>query len=332
VGLPTCDIETLNSVGAAGTATIQADLDNPGGDVLIVTGTSKNDVLIIQPRPSNLTEVRVKNTGKLLGIFASSSFEHIVVFAQAGNDTVVVDPRILQSAILFGGAGNDVLTGGGGNDQISGGEGNDVIVGGAGNDTLCGDNGNDDIHGGLGNDTLFGEAGNDTLRGDAGDDLLLGDVGNDTLDGGVGDDHLYGQAGNDTLIGGVGNNILVGGDGNDKIVALLGRNILIGGNGSDKLYGNAKDDILIAGSTSHDEDDAALQAILNEWTSDDLYDDRVNFIRTGVGGANGSVVFDDTTVFDDGIADLLVGDGGRDWYWIGVKDRIQGKAANEVVN
>jgi hypothetical protein len=332
VGLPTCDIETLNSAGAAGTATIQADLDNPGDDVLIVTGTSKNDVLIIQPRPSNMTEVRVKNTGKLLGIFANSSFEHIVVFAQGGNDTVVVDPRILQSAILFGGAGNDVLTGGGGNDQISGGEGNDVIVGGAGNDTLCGDNGNDDVHGGLGNDTLFGEAGNDTLRGDSGDDLLLGDIGNDTLDGGIGNDHLYGQAGNDTLIGGVGNNILVGGDGNDKVVALLGRNILIGGNGADKLYGNAKDDILIAGSTSHDEDDVALQAILDEWTSGDTYEDRVNFIRTGVGGANGSAVFDDTTVFDDGIADLLVGDGGRDWYWTGIKDKIQGRISNEIVN
>ncbi len=330
-GLPTCNIETLNSVGAAGTATIESDLDHPGDEVLIVTGTSKNDVIIVEPRPSNTTQVRVKNTGKLLGIFDNATFAHIVVFAQGGNDTVIVDPRIHLSTILFGGIGNDVLYGGGGDDQISGDDGNDVIFGGAGIDTLCGDNGNDVVQGGQGNDTLFGEVGNDTLRGDAGDDLLLGDIGNDTLDGGIGNDHLYGQLGNDTLLGGIGNNIVVGGDGNDKIIALVGRNILIGGNGADKLYGNAKDDILIAGSTAHDEDDAALLAILDEWTSGDSYDNRVSFIRNG-GGANGAAIFDDTTVFDDGLADLLVGDGGRDWYWAGVKDKIQGKASNEIVN
>ena len=74
-----------------------------------------------------------------------------------------------------------------------------------------------------------------------------------------------------------------------------------------------------------------MQAILDEWTSTDSYDDRVDFIRNG-GGANGAFVFDDTTVFDDGVADLLVGDGGRDWFWIGVKDKIQGRASNEIVN
>ena len=142
--------------------------------------------------------------------------------------------------------------------------------------------------------------------------------------GGVGNDHLYGQAGNDTLIGGVGNNILVGGDGNDKLIARFGRNILIGGDGNDKLYGNAGDDILIAGSTAHDEDDAALQAILDEWTSGDSYEDRVATIR--IDG------FNDATVFDDGLADILVGDGGRDWFWAGVNDKIKGRRANEFVN
>src|SRR5205823_5539454 len=157
-----------------------------------------------------------------------------------------------------------------------------------------------------------------------GDDLLLGGDGNDTLDGGLGNDHLYGQAGNDTLIGGVGNNILVGGDGNDTLVARFGRNILIGGDGKDKIYGNAGDDILIAGSTAHDEDDAALQAILDEWTSDDRYEDRVAIIA--IDG------FNDATVFDDGVADLLVGAGGRDWFWVGVNDRIKDRAGNEQVN
>jgi Ca2+-binding RTX toxin-like protein len=180
-------------------------------------------------------------------------------------------------------------------------------------------------------DTLFGEAGNDVLAGSLGDDLLIGGDGNDTLDGGVGNDHLYGQAGNDKLIGGVGSNILVGGDGKDKLVARPGRNILIGGTGGDELYGNAFDDILVAGNTDHDEDDDALQAILDEWTSANSYADRVNNIRNG-GGANGAFVLDDTTVFDDGAIDILVGDGGMDWFLFGQRDKVKDRAPGELVN
>jgi Ca2+-binding RTX toxin-like protein len=329
-GLPTCDISTLNEPGAAGTAVVQEDADHPDDSVLLITGTSKNDTIIVEPRPANQTQVRVKNTGKLLGIFANSSFEHIVVYGQGGNDTIIVGSRLTQSAILFGGNGNDTLIGGGGNDQLAGEEGNDTLVGAAGNDTLCGDNGNDVLNGGVGNDTLFGEAGNDVLAGDLGDDLLLGGDNNDTLDGGVGNDRVYGQAGNDTLIGGVGNNILVGGDGNDKIIAKFGRNILIGGLGSDQLFGNANDDILIAGSTSHDEDDAALQALLNEWASSDSYDTRRNAIQNG-GGANGTVLLNSDNVFDDGTIDTLIADGGRDWLFAGSRDKIKDRRSNEVI-
>src|SRR5262249_48608751 len=73
VGTLTCEVTTLNSPRTPGTATLVDDADHPGQKALIVTGTPGNDVLIIEPRPSNLTQVRVKNTGKLLGIFSSSS-------------------------------------------------------------------------------------------------------------------------------------------------------------------------------------------------------------------------------------------------------------------
>src|SRR5262249_48314666 len=148
---------------------------------------------------------------------------------------------------------------------------------------------------------------------------------------GVGNDHLYGQLGNDTLIGGAGNNILVGGDGNDQIVARFGRNILIGGAGGDSITGNGGDDILIARSTTYDEDDDALQAILNEWASANLYEDRVNNIRSG-GGANGAIVFNDSTVFDDGVIDALTGAGGRDWFFAGTRDKLKDRAANEFAD
>ncbi len=330
-GLPECNIFTANEPGDFGTAVVVDDADNPGESALVVTGTNKSDVIVVEPQPRSQGVFRVVQNKHVIVSFISRDVQHIVIFGMAGNDKITISPALTQTAIVFGDAGNDVITAGSGDTQVSGGDGNDKIVGGRGNDTLCGDNGNDVIVGGLGNDVIFGEAGNDVINGGLGDDLLLGGDGNDTIDGAVGDDHIYGQAGNDTLIGGVGNNVLVGGDGNDKLVARPGRNILIGGNGADSIIGNAGDDILIAGSTAYDEDDAALQAILDEWASGNSYSTRVSNIRNG-GGANGAFVLDDTTVFDDGVRDTLIGSAGLDWFWIGVNDRIKDRKANEQVN
>jgi len=60
------------------------------------------------------------------------------------------------SQFVFGGAGND---------HIKGGRGNDVLVGGAGND---------DLQGGSGADILIGGIGKDKLKGGRGNDLLIG--------------------------------------------------------------------------------------------------------------------------------------------------------------
>ncbi len=69
---------------------------------------------------------------------------------------------------VFGGSGDDFITGtsvanilrgGGGNDTISGGDGADTIDGGANTDILNGDAGNDILTGGLGTDTINGGAG-----------------------------------------------------------------------------------------------------------------------------------------------------------------------------
>jgi Ca2+-binding RTX toxin-like protein len=82
---------------------------------------------------------------------------------------------------------------------------------------LFGGNGDDKLTGGSGNDLLFGQAGNDTLKGGGGDDFLFGSDGNDVLDGGSGNNQLFGQAGDDLMtwnIGG-GNDLFEGGDGND---------------------------------------------------------------------------------------------------------------------
>ncbi|HEX2927589.1 MAG TPA: calcium-binding protein, partial [Ruminiclostridium sp.] len=81
---------------------------------------------------------------------------------------------------------------------------NDKLYGGLGNDTITGYSGDDLLYGDAGNDKLYGSTGNDTLTGGAGDDKLYGQEGNDTLDGGTGTDYLEGNYGNDTYIFGKG--------------------------------------------------------------------------------------------------------------------------------
>ena len=93
------------------------------------------------------------------------------------------------------------------------------IWGGSGNDRLTGNNAENQLLASSGNDTLDGGAGNDGLFGSFGDDTLDGGDGNDSLDGSFDDDTLDGGEGNDTLTGGPGNDLFrfEPGDGSDTI-------------------------------------------------------------------------------------------------------------------
>src|SRR5215468_6076795 len=96
-------------------------------------------------------------------------------FGQAGNDTIVLDEAngALPQAHLFGGAGNDTLTGGSGADQLFGQAGNDTLLGKGGTDFLFGGGDNDTLTGGDADDQVFGEAGNDRMIWNPGDDSDL---------------------------------------------------------------------------------------------------------------------------------------------------------------
>ncbi len=82
-----------------------------------------------------------------------------------------------------------------------------TVTGGAGDDTIWAGLGDDTLSGGLGNDEIFGDAGNDTITGGAGDDDLGGDAGDDQISGGDGDDWLQGNEGTNTLDGGAGDDV-----------------------------------------------------------------------------------------------------------------------------
>ncbi|MDX1945343.1 MAG: cadherin domain-containing protein [Pirellulaceae bacterium] len=173
---------------------------------------------------------------------------------------------------------------------------------------------------------LFGEAGNDQLVGGHAGDLLDGGDGTDRLRGEGGNDRVFGGAGNDQLEGRVGDDILVGGAGDDYLVGFDGRDLLIGGLGYDRMDGGAGDDLLIGGTTSYDADDAALLAILSEWTAGTDRATRASRLQAGIAG--GVALNWGTTVFDDATLDCVNGAAGADWLFQAASD-YQGYATSD---
>lgn len=85
-----------------------------------------------------------------------SRFNDILTDTNSGNVGFGYNANIFN-----GGAGNDQLNLGGGDDRGIGGTGNDTLFGGIGHDTLDGNDGADQLIGGLGLDRLNGDAGAD---------------------------------------------------------------------------------------------------------------------------------------------------------------------------
>jgi Ca2+-binding RTX toxin-like protein len=152
--------------------------------------------------------------------------------------------------------------------------------------------------------------GNVVISGGDGDDtLVLGKLKNAVL--------FNGGDGNDTLAGGAKGDILVGGPGNDTLNGGAGRDVIIGGGGADTLTGLAGNDILIAGTTSYDADTAANRATLNDLLTElnarGKYAAKLANFAAGVGGSGARLV-PNSTVFNDGDADTLIGGGSQDFF------------------
>jgi Ca2+-binding RTX toxin-like protein len=163
--------------------------------------------------------------------------------------------------------------------------------------------------------------------------------------GGAGDDDIQVAGGltlSAWLCGGAGNNVLVGGAGDDQLLGGGGQNLLIGGLGADTLNRNGGDDLLIAGTTAFDTNEAALAAVLAEWTSGRDYATRAANLRgTGSGPrANGDFFLKasgpDVTVYNDDAVDVLQEASGTDWFFAnqsgGVAlDLLNGLGGSEIV-
>ncbi|MEM9826774.1 MAG: hypothetical protein AAF958_09305 [Planctomycetota bacterium] len=247
-----------------------------GARDLTIRGTGNDD------------RVHVEQDDQLLRWFTSwggwfsaplDRYDRIVVDGLGGHDEIVIDSSVHLPTRLSGGAGNDDLVGGSGPDEILGG------------------------------------AGNDRLDGMAGDDTLLGGADNDRIVGGDGNDFLGGDAGDDRLVGGVGNDVIRGGDGDDRILGGIGMDVLVGGMGQDDLRGGVGGDLIIAGFTSLGDSKSLWDQVLQEWSSEKSYSERLGNLRSGIGAGASVSLAANATVFDDEISDRVAGQNGRDWFF-----------------
>ncbi|MBF9048194.1 hypothetical protein LSUCC0031_13815 [Rhodobacterales bacterium LSUCC0031] len=168
------------------------------------------------------------------------------IFGGSGDDTLTGTP---SDETILAGAGNDSISAGDGADSLSGGLGEDTIIGGAGADTINAGHDNDVVDGGDGADVVNGGLGDDSLSGgtDAAADTITGGAGNDTIEGFGGNDLIDGGPGDgDSVPGGVSDDDLIfGGEGDDTITGDVGNDTIEGGAGNDSLTGGLGDDTFV---------------------------------------------------------------------------------------
>ena len=154
-----------------------------------------------------------------------------------------------------------------------------------------------------------------------------------------------GGGGNDSIAGGGGNFIALGGDGNDCITGGSNFNLLIGGNGADRLTATGcKGTILIGARTDFDDvgtcvpNKTALDAIMAEWSSGDMYANRVNAIvgnPVGIQNPNDPYYLNCLNIHSDKSKDTLNGgccSTGMNLFFAhtnSTKDVILGKKKSE---
>src|SRR4051812_3547196 len=182
---------TAAQASAATTATFS-------GGVLTVIGDANDNTIVVSRDAAGRILVNGGAVAVIGGTATVANTSSIHVFGQAGNDVITFSEAngALPAALLFGGSGNDVLTGGSGADQLFGQAGNDSLLGKGAADLLFGGSDNDNLSGGDADDQAFGESGDDRMVWNPGDDTDLneGGAGTDTVEvnGGNGSEKFTG--------------------------------------------------------------------------------------------------------------------------------------------
>ncbi|MEF8756328.1 MAG: calcium-binding protein [Accumulibacter sp.] len=358
--------------GGAGNDTLDGGEGNDrlwgGSGADSLTGGDGSDQYYVDHAGDSVTETNANPaTGGTDQVFSS-----LAAYTLGAN---VENGRILAAGIaslagndldnlLYGGSGNNLFDGAGGNDTasylygVSGGVSVSLAIagaqatGGSGSDTLVGI---ENLSGSIHADTLTGDGNANRLEGANGNDTLAGAAGDDTLDGGLGADSLIGGDGSDQYyVDHAGDRVTetnaspVSG-GTDQVFSslaayTLGAHIENGrilATGAANLTGNALDNRLHAGSGAN-----LLDGAGGNDTVSYLYGAASGVsVRLAIAGAQATggsgsdtliaienltgSTYDDT-LRGDGNANVLSGAGGNDFLDGGAgNDTLDGSAGND---
>jgi Ca2+-binding RTX toxin-like protein len=290
MGLLAAAVVAAGAAGATAATASAAVTASFANGTLSVTGDSLDNNIQVSRNAAGQILINGGAVPVIGGTPTVANVAQIQVFGLGGNDTITISEvnGALPKANLFGGGGNDVLTGGSGNDQLFGESGNDTLLGKGGFDFLFGGNDNDTLTGGDADDQVFGQSGNDRMIWNPGDDTDLneGGAGTDTVEvnGGNGTENFTTTAngtrvrfdrldpapfsidigtseqltlnanGGDDRYSATGNlaaliKITVdGGTGNDTLLGSNGIDFLLGGDGNDLVDGQQGNDTAFMGA------------------------------------------------------------------------------------
>jgi Ca2+-binding RTX toxin-like protein len=156
------DSITVNDLTGSPVTSVLVDLAATKGgtladkkvDTVTAFGTGNADLVGIKLSSGGIV---ASGLSTALRITHADAKDILVIDGGAGNDVISAKdlPTSKMSLRLFGGAGDDTITGTAGNDRIVGGAGNDFAILGAGNDTFVwsSSHGADIVEGGTGIDT-----------------------------------------------------------------------------------------------------------------------------------------------------------------------------------
>ena len=178
IDISTLVVTPINAVGTGGFNSLvnQLSWEQSGSDTIVSIDYGGDNVADWSIKLSNFD---ANNLSYNDFTFASNSFA--TQTGTSGDDTLTGNATKIN--IIYGGAGNDTITGGDNADHLQGDAGNDTINGGAGNDIIY----------------TTASGGTDTIYGDSGADLLV---------------FAYNDNNDVTYYGGTG----AGGSGNDGIM------------------------------------------------------------------------------------------------------------------
>ena len=263
-----------------------------------------------------------------------------VLMGMGGDDWDDQETTDVVEGGLFGGAGQDELHGGDGNDWLDASGRGETAGDITDNDGVAGDNTANLIMGGKGNDMLIGGAGHDRdeidlngpdnssglADGDTSDDNatiteggLFGGAGNDTLNGGDGADVIMGEAGDDTIIYDAADNPTSAVDGitidDNEFTGVV--DSVDGGTGTDTLDASASTTGLTLDLNTTDDAFVNIENVIGS-------EDAANNL-TGDGMAN--------SLTGGEAADTIAGMAGNDMIMAGEGDdvAITGGAGNDTI-